>query len=156
MLNGYVRNVYDRAVMALVRPEKEWYDPEVGIYWQTDSSDFDGDPVQIQFYDPFMMESFRFSRAVPQKLTNQLKRAHDMGYPTLLILDQKAPNYLPWINNVCPEPDELGEAMAFLVGRHNAPLNACVLIDHDDSVHEIYGRVGKPIDRCSQCGQGEL
>jgi hypothetical protein len=148
MLNGYVRNVYDRAVMALLRPDKEWYDPEVGIYWRPDSADFDGEPVRLQFYDPFGMEGFRFSRAVPLKLTNQLKRAHDAGYPTLLILDQKAPNYVTWINNICPEPYELGEAMAFLVGQHKATLDACVLVDHDDSVHEIYRRVGKPMDGC--------
>ncbi|GHF35393.1 hypothetical protein FHX82_007058 [Amycolatopsis bartoniae] len=146
MLNGYVRNVYDRAVMALVRPDKEWYDHEVGIYWHPDSSDFDVEPVRLQFYDPFRMEGFRFSRAVPLKLTKQLKRAHDAGYPTLLILDQKPPSYVTWLSNTCPDPHELGEAMAFLVGRHRASLSACVLVDHDDSVHEIYRHVRKTIN----------
>lgn len=150
ILNGYVRNVYDRAVMALVRPDKEWYDSEVGIYWRPDDPNFDIEPVSLQFYDPFMMEGFRFSRAVPLKLTKQLKRAHDVGYPTLLILDQKPPSYVTWLSNTCPEPYEIGEAMAFLVGQHRATLGACVLVNHDDSVHEIYRRVGKSVDNLSR------
>lgn len=153
MVKGYVRNVRDRAAIALLRPDKEWYDSEVGIYWHSGSSEIDGEIARLQFYDPFTMEGFRFSRAVPLKLTNQMKRAHDVGYPTLLILDQKAPTYVTWINNVCPEPYELGEAMAFLVAHHKATLDACVLVDHDDSVHEIYRRVGSSASMCDHCGK---
>jgi hypothetical protein len=143
MMNDYVRNVYDRARMALVRPDQEWYDSEVGIYWRQVEYGFTGERVMLQFYDPFIHEGFRFSQAVTLKLTKQLAGARISGYPTLLILDQKAPKYVDWITNTMPEPYEIGEGLAFLVAHHRARLDACVLVQYDDSVHEIYGRVGK-------------
>jgi hypothetical protein len=97
----------------------------------------------LGFYDPFIHEGFRFSRAVTLKLTKQLASARSRGYPTLLILDQKAPKYVDWIINTIPEPYEVGEGLAFLVAHHKARLDACVLVQDDDSVHEIYGLVGK-------------
>jgi hypothetical protein len=140
---SYVRNVFDRVVMAFARPDKEWYDSEVGIHWLPTEFVLGNQRVMLQFSDPFIHESFRFSRAVSLKLTNQLKRASDSGFPTLLILDQKAPKYVDWITNIMPEPFEIGEVVAFLVAHHRASLSAGVLVEHDDSVHEIYRRVGK-------------
>jgi hypothetical protein len=125
-------------------PDQEWYDPEVGIRWQQAERWWDGQRVMLQFYDPFIHEGFRFSRAVPQKLNKQLKRARERGYPTLLILDQKPPDYVDWITNSAPEPPILGEMLAYLVASQRTTLNAGVLVNADDTVHEIYGCAGKP------------
>ncbi|WP_285645392.1 hypothetical protein [Lentzea sp. NBRC 102530] len=142
MTNSYVRNIYDRAVMALMRPDKEWYDSEVGIHWLPNDAQPNSERVTLHFYDPFIYEGFRFSKAVHLKLTNQLPRARAAGYPTLLILDQKSPRYVDWTVNIAPEPLEIGEGIAFLVANRGVRLDACVLVNHDDSIHEIYHTVG--------------
>jgi len=145
---GVVRNIIGRAMLALAWPGGEYSDPEVSIRWQQVELWPHGDRVLLTFHDPFPGEGFRFADAVTQKLTNQLSRAHVLGYPTLLILDQKSPRYVDWIINHAPEPHEIGEGLAFLIGHHRTRLDACVLVENDDSVHEIYKRVGAP----NECG----
>lgn len=143
MVRYYMRNVVDRAAVAAVRQDQEWYDTEVGIYWGPEARWPNGEQVMLQFYDPFIHEGFKFSQAVPLKLDTQLKRAREQGYPTLLILDQKPPDYVDWITNTMPEPVALGEMLAFLVASKEARLDAGVLVEADDTVHEIYYRVGQ-------------
>lgn len=150
MMQYYVRNVIDRVAVAATRPDQEWYDPEVGIHWQQAEQWPNGQRVMLQFYDPFIHEGFRFSRAVPQKLNKQLKRAREQGYPTLLILDQKPPGYVDWIINSAPDPSVLGEMLAYLLASQGSTLDASVLVNADDTVHEIFRRVGAaPRDRSS-------
>jgi hypothetical protein len=151
----HVRNVCDRAVIALCRPDQEYYDTEVGIYWRAFDPNAGYERVMVGFSEPHLHESFRFSRAVSLKLTRQLKRAHEQGYPTLLILDQKAPDYVDWIANSLPEPPVIGEGLAFLVAHHKAKLSAGVLVNNDASVHEVYKRVGTSFRcECKSDGQG--
>ena len=43
-----------------------------------------------------------------------------------------------------PDLPVLGEALAYLVASQGTTLDAGVLINADDTVHEIYRRVGMP------------
>ncbi|HEV7651967.1 MAG TPA: hypothetical protein VGP26_27750 [Actinophytocola sp.] len=151
MVRSYMRNVVDRVAVAAMRPDQEWFDSEVGIRWRPAERWENGDRVMLQFYEPFMHEGFKFSRAVHLKLSNQLQRAGKDGYPTILILDQKPPDYVDWIMDIVPDPGELGEMLGFLVASQRATLSAGLLVDANDSVHEIYYRVGRR-DLCGQCG----
>jgi hypothetical protein len=146
MMYEYERNIIDRARLAFLRqPDHEWYDSEVGIRWLPGApAGLNGELVELTFTNPLTHAGFRFSRAVSLKLKGQLKRAHEAGYPTLLILDQKAPSYVRWVSHTLPEPVHLGEGLSFLASRYKASLNAGALIDYDNVVHEIYGTFGDP------------
>jgi hypothetical protein len=151
MMGGYHRNILDRAVMALFRPDGEWIDPEVIVLWSKPGQTTTGPQVQIFYGDPFIYEGFGFSPAVRRKLQGQLRRAHDAGYCTLLILDQEPPRDTPWIGDILPTPYEIGEGIAFTVSHSQATLDAAVLVS-DSSVDEVYYRVGKPtLSCCPHC-----
>jgi len=142
LMNEYYINIYDRAVIALARPNGEWTDSEVGIRWFEHGLEANEKRVVLSYRHPFLHESFAFSPKVRLKLTGQLRRARDAGYRTLLILDQESPAYMPWISNIVPTPYEIGEGIAFAVAHCRTTLDAGVLVD-DSTVHEVYGRVGE-------------
>jgi hypothetical protein len=70
-------------------------------------------------------------------------------YPALLIIDQKEPTYVDWVTNISPEPYVIGGGLAFLVAHHKATVDAYVLVDHDNSVHEI--KVPSTSHRARRC-----
>ena len=147
MMSGYHRNIWDRAVMALTRSTGEWLDAEVSIMWSP-LGQTPWDPRALMSYrDPFINESFSFSPKVRKKLEGQLSRAREAGYHTLLILDQEPPRSTPWIGDIIPTPYEIGESMAFAVAHCRTRLDAGILVNYS-SVHEVYGRVGKPTPGC--------
>ncbi|MDH6112316.1 hypothetical protein P3T36_003728 [Kitasatospora sp. MAP12-15] len=137
----YEQNIYDRVWMAARRVSGMWHDAEVGISWQGEGSTFPWGRVMLSYYDARINEGFRFSEAVHKKLENQLPRARAAGYPTLLILDQKAPDYVDWVINSEPTPFDIGQGLAFSTSYLKAKLDAAVLVNSDDSVHEVYGKV---------------
>lgn len=153
LMREYYTNIFDRAIMAMTRPTGEWTDAEVSILWLNEDEKIE-ERVRISYSDPFINESFAFAPKVRKKLGGQLLRAREAGYPTLLILDQVAPNYVPWISNTLPEPYEIGEGIAFAVAHLRTRLDAGVLVNDDENVHEVYGRVGKAMQPllCPRCG----
>ncbi len=147
MMSGYHRNIWDRALMALTRSSGEWLDSEVSIMWDRPESAPKGHPVLMSYRDPFINESFSFSPKVRKKLEGQLSRAREAGYRTLLILDQDPPRSTPWVGDIIPTPYEIGEGIAFAVAHCRTTLDAGILVNYS-TVHEVYGRVGKPIAGC--------
>lgn len=150
MMGGYHRNIWDRVIMALLRPTGEWTDAEVSIRWSAAGAPRIGPRVLMSYQDPFSNEAFAFSPKVRRKLEGQLTRARNAGYRTLLILDQEPPNYVPWVGNILPTAYEIGEGIAFAVAHCRTTLDAAILVQ-DSSVHEVYGRVGKPAPCCCRC-----
>lgn len=144
LMREYHQNIFDRAVMALMRPNGEWTDAEVSILWRGAPENDNEDLVRMSYNDPFIHEGFSFSPTVRKKLQGQLRLAREAGYPTMLILDQQPPSYMPWIGNIMPTPYEIGEGIAFAVASVRAKLDACILVEHEDRVHEVYGKVGEP------------
>jgi thiol-disulfide isomerase/thioredoxin len=151
MMAGYHRNIYDRVVMALFRPDGEWTDPEVSVVWRVPGEVTNGPQVRMSYGDPYVYEGFQFSPAVRRKLEGQLRRARDAGYRTLLVLDQEPPRNTPWIGDILPTPYEIGEGIAFAVAHCRTTLDAAVLVN-DSSVYEVYHRVGKQVSPyCPHC-----
>ncbi len=139
LMREYQDNIYDRAVVAALRPSGQWFDSEVGITWQGPGSSFGDRRVFLSYNDPKIEEGFRFSHSVEKKLQVQLARAQAAGYPTILILDQKPPSYVRWVSNSEPTPYDIGCGLAFATSWLKGKLDVGVLVQSDDSVHEVYG-----------------
>lgn len=140
LMREYQDNIYDRAVVSAFRASGQWFDSEVGITWQGPGSSFgEGRRVLLSYHDPKIEEGFRFSHSVEKKLQVQLARAQAAGYPTILILDQKPPIYVRWASNSEPTPYDIGCGLAFATSWLKGKLDVGVLVQPDDSVHEVYG-----------------
>jgi hypothetical protein len=74
-----------------------------------------------------------------KKLTNQLKRAKDLGYPTMLALDQRGHEGLPAGTASLPSTNTVTTVVAEFCNLHPGVLDAAVLATPEGAITQVFG-----------------
>ncbi|KWX03236.1 hypothetical protein LI90_4287 [Carbonactinospora thermoautotrophica] len=82
---------------------------------------------------------------VCEKLDKQLKGPRTTGYPTVLVLDQHGHPGMRVPTNFLASPATIRLVLGECVAKHPGVLDACVLIDPNNRVWELIGRIGTPV-----------
>jgi hypothetical protein len=74
-----------------------------------------------------------------KKLSNQLQRAKDLGYPTMLALDQVGHEALPGGTAWLPSPHAVATVVTELCEAHPGVLDAALLATHTGELVQVFG-----------------
>ncbi len=79
------------------------------------------------------------TQPLTKKLSNQLRRAKDLGYPTMLALDQLGHEGLPGGTAWLPSTNAITTVVAEVCDLHPGVLDAAVLATPKDTITQIFG-----------------
>jgi hypothetical protein len=152
--NEYYEEVLRHAEEALQSGDDYWdesgADPETQVVLF--SSEFFGDPAPPTGAMRVNLVPFTGTNAdllaevqdvvttpLAKKLDNQLKRAKDLGYATLLVLDQQGNESLPAGTTWLPSTGTVSAVLKNCVAAHPGVLDAAVLAQIDGAIMPIFG-----------------
>jgi hypothetical protein len=149
---AYVDDVVERARQLIVEPDSDglvlWqHEPDTQVTISDSAFAAGEDPVVLMYGltdTASMLDQVRGTLVAPleKKLNNQLRRAHDLGYPTILALDRLGGDPTvggDWLSSAAVISQVLGQTIAshgHRTGLHTIDL--VVLVDRD-TCRPIYG-----------------
>jgi hypothetical protein len=152
--NDYYDHVLELVESALATGSDYWDDSGADPATQVllSSSEFIGDPsgplgpvrAHLMFATSAtgdLLDQLRGTLAKPlgKKLTNQLKRAKNLGYPTLLTLDQLGHEGLAGGTNWLPSADAVATIVAEVCAAHQGVLDAAILATPAGEIMQVFG-----------------
>ena len=84
------------------------------------------------------------AQPLSKKLTNQLKRAKDLGYPTMLALDQRGHEGLPGGTAWLPSTNTVTTVVTEFCNLHPGVLDAAVLATPEGTITQVFGNSLRP------------